>query len=158
MAEKENQVHKKFGIEFNNKIWSYFGKSERTAAEDQEMIQYAYASLLHWSLFEDHKIVNIQRGQYMIAKAHLYAGELDEALKHANLCLETTQSHLDEMQDFDVAYGFQILAAVHHHLGNSEESTQFLNKAQEATQEIEKKEDREYVEKDLAGDMSITFR
>lgn len=158
MSEEENLIHRKFGVEFNNKIWSYFGKVGRTIEEDQEMIQYAFASLLHWRLYEGHKMVNIQRGQYMIAKAHLYAGELENALKHADLCLKTTQSHLDEMADFDVAYAYQILAAIHHHVGNTEDAEAFLNNAKEATREIEKKEDREYVEKDIEGDMNITFR
>ena len=155
MAEEETLIHKKFGIKFNNQIWDYLARPKRTPEEDQEMIQLAYASLLHWRLFEGHKTVNIQRGQYMIAKAHFYANELDIALQNATRCLETTTANLDEMADFDVAYAYQILAAIYLSLGNSTSSDKYLSLAKEACCKIANLEDRKFVEKDIEKDMKL---
>ncbi len=43
------------------------------------MIGYAHSSLHHWKLYSGGTIVNVQRGEYMIAKAYALTDKKDES-------------------------------------------------------------------------------
>ena len=99
-----NSIHRFFGVEFNNTAFDYFDKENRTPEETDDMIGYAHSSLHHWKLFSGGTIANVQRGEYMVAKAYALAGKKEEALSHAKKCLELTEKHPEEMKDFDFAF------------------------------------------------------
>lgn len=137
-----NHIHRYFGVEFNNKAWTYFEKESRTADEDDDMTMIAHSSLLHWKLFSGGTIVNVQRGEYMVAKAYCLAGNKEEALSHANKCFLITESNLDEMKDFDIAFAHEIMAIANRLCGNEDEFNEHKELAEKKGNEIKDEEDR----------------
>ena len=108
------------------------------------MIRYAHSSLHHWKLFSGGTIVNVQRGEYMVAKAYCLAGNKTEAMSHAQKCLEITEKHSDEMKDFDYAFANEAMAMTHHLNGNKEEFERYKALAEEKGNEIKDEGDRKF--------------
>ena len=72
--EKESNLEEAnhyFAIEYNNNIWALLDKLDKTKDDNNEIINLAHASLLHWSKSSKCKNVNLQRGEYMVAIAYL---------------------------------------------------------------------------------------
>lgn len=150
MEAPKNDIHKYFGASYNNKLWSYFENPNRTPDETHEMLHYAHSSLLHWTMYDKHTIVNVQRGQYMIAKAYLHAGKKKLCLEFAKECLKTTEANLAEMKDFDIAYAYEVMGKCLRLNGKETESEEYLKLAHQAGEVIKEAGDKEYFVKDLA--------
>lgn len=139
-----NNIHRYFGVEFNNTAWDYFEKENKTEEDIEDMIGYAYSSLLHWKLFSGGTIVNVQRGEYMTAKAYAVAGNKSEALAHAKRCLQLTEKHANEMEDFDFAFANEIMAIAHNLCGNKGEFQKYRDLAEKKGNEIKDEGDRKF--------------
>jgi hypothetical protein len=137
-----NHIHRYFGVEFHNTGWEYIEKENKTDEDISDMINYAHSSLHHWKLFSGGKMVNVQRGEYMIAKAYAVAGNKTEALAHAKRCLELTEKHKEEMEDFDFAFANEVMAIAHNLSGNKEEFQKYRGLAEKKGNEIKDEEDR----------------
>lgn len=144
-----NQIHRYFGVAFNNQVWAYIEKKDRTEAETLEMIDLAHSSLVHWKLYEKSTIVNVQRGEYMIAKAYFCAGQAENALNYAERCLAITKDNQEEMADFDLAYAYEIMAKAHKLNNNTKEAKTFFDLAEKAANELKGEKDKEIFLKDL---------
>lgn len=139
-----SSIHRYFDTEFNNTAFDYFGKENKTAEEIDDMIGYAHSSLHHWKLFSGGTIVNVQRGEYMVAKAYALAGNKNEALAHAKKCLELIEKHSGEMKDFDFAFANEIMAIAQLLNGNREEFLKHRMIAENLGNEIKDKDDRDF--------------
>jgi len=137
-----NSIHRYFAIEFNNTAMNYFDKENRTQEDTDDMIGYAHSALHHWKLFSDGKIVNVQRGEYVIAKAYALAGNKAEALHHAKRCLELTKKYSSEMEDFDLAFANEIMSLANKINNNEDEFRKFRTLAEKSGNEIKDEEDR----------------
>lgn len=144
-----NTTHRYFGMEFNNRLWGYFGKENKTEEDYEDMKQLAYASLLHWKIYNKSTMVNVQRGFYMIAKAFCYCNEKGNALKYAQKCFDTAEKHEKDMADFDFAYANEIMYRAHELNGNNNESIRFKQVAEKLGNAIEKEKDKKYFLEDL---------
>ena len=89
-------------------MWELLGKSDRTAAEDEDLLRRAYAAAYHWQRTDSRKPENDARGAYMIAKALLATGQPTRAMVSADQCLEVCQTH--QLSDFDLAYAHEARA------------------------------------------------
>ena len=116
------------------------------------MIHCAHASLLHWSLFEKHTPANVQRGQYMIAKAYLLAGNNAMAAEYASKCRNTTDENPEDMKDFDLAYAMEISARISAQAGNQDQFDSWYRKANEAGEAIESEDDKKYFNDDFGAE------
>jgi len=137
-----NNIHRYFGVEFNNTAMNYFDKENKTSEDIDDMIGYAHSALHHWKLFSGGKIVNVQRGQYVIAKSYALAGNIAEAIQHAKRCMELTEKHSSEMKDFDFAFANEIMALAHKVNGNEREFKKYVTLAEQTGNEIKDDEDR----------------
>lgn len=137
-----NNIHKYFGADFHNTAWTYIEKENKTKEDIEDMIGYVHSSLLHWKLFSGGTIVNVQRGEYMVAKAYTVAGNKTEALAHAKRCQELTETHAGKMEDFDFAFANEVMAAAHKLSGNKEEFQKYKDLAEKTGNEIKDEEDR----------------
>lgn len=137
-----NQIHRYFGVYFNNSLWNYFDKKKRTDEENDDMIGMAFSALTHWKIFKGGTIVNVQRGEYMVAKAFYKAGNKTEALRHAEICLKLTLKHSSEMKDFDFAFAYEIMAAVKKMYGNIKDFKKYKDLAEKYGNEIADKDDK----------------
>jgi hypothetical protein len=139
-----NSIHRYFGVEFNNTAFKYFDKENKTPDEIEDMIGFAHSSLHHWKLFSGGTIVNVQRGEYMVAKAYALAGNKYEALAHAKKCIELTEKYSGEMKDFDFAFANEVMALAQKINGNNEGYLKYRTIAENLGNEIEDEEDREF--------------
>lgn len=102
--------HRKFAIEFNNRVWALLEAEQRTPIETEEMIHAAHASHLHWCAAGT--AVNRQRGLWLLARVYTVAGVPDRAAHYARTCAEVTESAPGEMAVFDPIYAREALARV----------------------------------------------
>jgi len=147
----QDQAHRFFGVEFNNAIFGLAEKESLTAQEKEKIIQLAHAALLHWQNFSGTKIVNTQRGLYMIAKAYVAAGEKINALKYAELCFKTTFENESEMADFDIGYAYEMMGRTAAMNGKKADFEKYHKLAVAQLENIEKEGDLKYYKMDLEG-------
>jgi hypothetical protein len=143
------EAHKEFAKRTNGQVWQLLEKPERSKAEDEEMVLAAYACLYHWHYAGTE--ANRQRGEWLIARVHTVLGEAALALKHAERCLELTETYKDQMKDFDSANAYEGMARTHALAGNQAIAKQYLGMAEAAGRAISDPEDREIFTGDLEG-------
>ena len=114
------------GIELNRQTWQLLDEKDRTRQEDIRMINLAMASLYHWRKSDEHKIVNEQRGQWLLSHVHAMLKISDKALLHAKKTLKITEDH--DLKDFDLAYAYEAMARACSISGNAMESKNGLKK------------------------------
>jgi len=144
-------THHYFGVHFNQLIWEFFKKSDRTEEETLEMIDLAHASNHHWR--SAGTILNQARGAYMIAKSYLHAGEPENALKYAKRCHELTFTNESEMKDFDLAYAEEVMWRAETASGNEENASHHKAEAVKLGEAVQGEEDKKLVLLDLAADI-----
>lgn len=148
-TNKLEEMHLLFAKQIHRSVWQLLDKADRTAAEDEEMLCAAYASLYHW-LFAGTE-VNRQRGHWLISRVAAVLGQGAEALRHATRCQELTEQHSEHMQDFDIAFAFECVARAHAVLGNAAQAKEYTIKAEQAGRAIRDQEDREVFFDSLYG-------
>lgn len=153
MAEQKKytleEANHYFAVAYNGRIWQLLEKKDSTEDENEEMINLAHASLLHWSKDPNCKKVNLQRGEYMISMAYIHAGRKEQALYYAKRCKRITEDHKEENDDFDLAYSYLLMAMALCLNGMKEEAAQYLNNSKELGANIERDEDKGIFVSDL---------
>ena len=135
------------GIEMNNQTWSLLDKKDRSEQDDIRMINYAKASLFHWSKSDKHTIVNKQRGKWLISHVYVILGKSDEALSYAKETLKITKDN--NLKDFDLAYAYESMARAYLIANNQNESKEWYKKAKVVGDLIVNEKDKEYFLLDL---------
>ncbi len=141
------KAHKFFSTGCFNKAWELIEKPDRTAAEDEEMIQLAHASLWHWSQRPDCTAKNLSIGYWQLSRIYAILGDGSNARKSAQTCLEKTPRD----DAFLVGYAHEALARAEFLAGNSEEAREHLAEAFRQAEKITEAEDKEFLLKDLQG-------
>ena len=142
-----HDAHLKFAKEANGKAWQLLEKPERSPAEDDELLEAVYASNYHWRSVGT--AVNAQRGEWMLAHVYSVLREVKPALKHARRCLDLTAELKDQMDDFDIAYGYEGMARALALAGQQDEARKYKALAQAAGEAILDPEDKEIFMTDL---------
>lgn len=140
------QMHRKFAVDCFNGTWDLIEKDERTAEESQKMVAMAYASLYHWS--EVGEPINQIRGHWQISRVWSIASEPDNALDHAMLSLALCEHH--NITGLDLAFAYEAVARAHALTGNIDERDEYITKAREAAEGIEKAEDKDYLLREVS--------
>ncbi len=135
---KENNIHDYMGIELNIQTWNLIMKMDRNENDDKRMLLFAKASLYHWQKSSQYKIVNKQRGEWLISHVYAVLNQGEESLTHANACMDITMNR--SLKDFDLAYAYECKARAFATIGDSEKMNKcFLNAKKYGEQiEIEK--------------------
>ena len=144
-----NEAHTYFAHFTNNRVWELLQKTNRSQAENDEMLHAAHACAYHWKFAGT--AVHQQRGEWLISHIHAVLGHGNEALRHAQRCFELTESNRDLMQDFDIAYAFEGMARAQALLGDHKMAEEFLILAQQAGNAIANEEDRSIFMGDFDG-------
>jgi hypothetical protein len=143
------EANRFFAVYFNNEVWRLLGSDSQSEDDKREIIHLAHASLAHWRRRKDCKIKNLSRGEYLIAIAYINAGRKEPAMHHAGSCLEITQSHPAEMDDFDLAHAHLIMGWASHLNGNSREAGNYFSEAKRLGEGIKNVKDKEIFLSDL---------
>jgi len=144
--------HEKVAKDCFNKTWELLEKKDRTHEEDNEMVHTVHTSRYHWGVMVVNKLgtpVNLQRGEWQIARVYTVLKRKEPALYHANICLEITKEH--NIGDFDLAFAYEAIARASALAGKPEDYKSYLNLAKEAGEKIKIKEDRDYFFEELNG-------
>jgi hypothetical protein len=144
----EQECHKKFAVELNNLVWNLLGKKDRTAQENETMINAAHASCYHWSKVGT--AINQQRGDWLISHVYAVLNRPEPAVHHAKLCLDLTQEK--NFVDFDLAYAYEGMARAYACSGEKTESQKYIKLATEAGEKIKNKEDKEIFTSDFEAE------
>lgn len=144
-----DQAHRYFGVEYNNAIFPIITQANPSPEAQSRAISLAHAALLHWEAYSGFKIVNKQRGLYMLAKAYLCANDALNAQRYAQQCFDISQAHSQEMQDFDHAYAHELMARVEALKGNQEGFKKYYDQATKLGNELSNKEDQKIFQGDM---------
>jgi hypothetical protein len=138
-----------FAKTLNGKVWELLGKTDRSLADNEQMMHDAHASCSHWLVAGTP--LHHQRAEWLIAHVYTVLGYSEPALRHALLCMVLTQENASLMQDFDWAYAHEGLARALALAGNRKEAQHHLQIAQEKGEEIRDEEDKSIFVGDLEG-------
>ena len=146
---EEQVLHRKLAVDCFNETWEWIEKKDKTAQEVSRMLNTAHASLYHWRKIGT--ALNIQRGEWLLARVYTLELLADTAMFHAKNCLDLTLEH--NISGFDLCFAYECWARANALAGEPEIAKEYYEKAKSSADQIEKKGDRDYFLGDLeAGD------
>jgi uncharacterized protein YndB with AHSA1/START domain len=141
------EIHRVFGISLNNLVWRELARTDRTADDDQRMVDAAHASLWHWA--QVGTAVNLARGEWMCSHVYAVVGRPEPALHHANRALAVCEA--EELGDFDLAYAYEAMARALALAGDLDGAATYRARAVDGVDDVADPIDREIFETDLAA-------
>ncbi len=139
--------HRQQAAEANNSVWELLEKPRRSAAEDEEMLQRAYASRYHWARATGRGPANLARGAWLLARVQADLGEGGLALRYADECLAVTEEQ--GYEGVELAYAHEARARALARLGREDDASAARSAALAVP--VDDVEDRARLERDLSG-------
>ena len=140
-----SMAHRYFSADCFNKTWELIDKTNRTPAEDEEMIRLSQTSLWHWTQRNDCTRANLAIGYWQVARVYAIVGRADEARRYGQLCLE----HGRHESPFLHAYANEALMRAEIAAGNSAAAAQFRIEALRLAADVTDSEERDLILNDL---------
>lgn len=144
-TEELRDFHHKIAIDTFNKTWDLIDLKNRNKEQDIEMIHTAHTSLYHW--MQVGNTTNYARGEWQISRVYNLLNMGESALLHGlhslDICIK------NNIGDFDLAFAYETVARAYKVLGDLDNQTLYYNKALAASQNISKKEDKDYTLSEL---------
>ena len=138
------------GVELYNSSWALMEKEGRSPEEDDELIHHVHASMYHWLQAPECEPKHRARGEWLCSRAYSVLGRAEPALHHARRCFEFCEQHVDNVEDWDLAFAYEALARANRVAGNKAEANRYETRGRELAEQIADPEDREVVLKDYA--------
>ncbi len=142
-------AHKFFAVDCFNKVWGLLDKPDRTAADDQEMVEFCLASVWHWTQREDRTDTNTSVGYWQASRVYATVGLADEALRYGGLCLEV--SRREGVPPFYLGFAYEALARAASIAGDRAKAGEHLTEARRIAAALEDPEEKKMLEGDLEG-------
>jgi hypothetical protein len=146
MDEAEREAHRAVGVAANNRVWTLLARDDRTDTDNREMVDAAHASLWHWRYAG--KLVNEQRGEWLVSHVYAVLGQGVPALVHAQRCWALTEE--GKLEGFDYAYACEAVARAYAAAGDAKTAGAWRAHALDAAAKVTDPEDRAILEADLA--------
>lgn len=140
-------AHKYFSAHCFNRAWDLIEKADRSPEEDRLMVALNQASLYHWSQRPDCTDQNRSVGYWQASRIQAILGNAVEAQHYAEICL----SFSHDLEPFFLGYAYEALARAAKVAGNSADFDEYLATARAKAKSVTSKEDREFLESDLAS-------
>jgi hypothetical protein len=106
--DKNDPSNRALAVTANNLALSLEEKSSRTSAENELMILSAQTARKYWEIAGGW--LEVERAEYRLAISSLQAGQLNQAWKHAQECLEISKKN--QALPLELFFGFEALARV----------------------------------------------
>jgi hypothetical protein len=145
IMSEEKDLHRKFAVDCFNGTWDLIEKEDRTSEEDARMIHMAHASRYHWG--EIGTPLNFARGDWQISRVYAILGQGQNALRYAKSCLHLCEEN--DIGDFDLAFAYEAAARAFAVLGDAHMKDKHLALARDASEAIDKNEDKKYLLSEL---------
>ena len=141
------QAHRYFSVNCFNAAWDLIDKTDRTIADNEQMIRLAHSSLWHWSQRPDCAAKNLSIGYWQVSRVYAVAEQAGNARRYGQRCLEVSP----EDQPFLVGYAHEALARAASIAGDERRVHEHVEAARRYAQQITSEEDKSYLVKDLDG-------
>lgn len=138
------RAHRWFAVECNNLAWDIVEAAERSPADIERMLHAAHAAWFHWK--EVGTLLNELRAECLLATAYGVAGQGENAVRHADRCLELSRQAGDRQTPFDRGTALGCAGRAYAVAGRSEESRHFQQQAAEAADRLSDADDRRVFE------------
>lgn len=145
-AELDAQSQKALAAGLFNRVWELLEKTDRSAADEDEMVNAAHASRYLWSDIGNEQ--NFAIGDWQISRVYSVLGRAEPAVHHARRCHD--HSVLVEGQPWLLASAYEGLARAYAVAGDRAAAQEWKAKAVARLEEVEDPDDREIVERDIA--------
>ncbi len=138
-------AHRFFAAHCFNETWTLLDKTDRTEAEDREMLGRTLASLWHWRQRADHTPTNLSIGCWQAARVCALLGLSDLARQYADESLHNAGD-----DPFCRGYALEALARAEAVAGHKGKAGQLVNDARTLAQSITDAGNRDALLADLA--------
>lgn len=140
-------AHRYFAVECFNRAWDWIDKPNRTPEEDEEMLRLSLASTWHWTQRADCTPTNLAVGLWQTARIYTLLGQVENARRYGELCLQAGQRQGAEL--FALGYAYEALARAEAVAGNREQMEAHLAQARQVCERMTDQEDRLQLLSDL---------
>jgi hypothetical protein len=140
-------AHRYFAVECFNQAWDLISKTERTPGEDEQMIRLSLASHWHWTQRADCTQENHAIAFWQTARVYTVLGQVENARRYAQLCLEASRG--DDVPLWCLGYAYEALARAELIAGNRNKMTEYLREALRIADAIDDPDDRQMLLADL---------
>lgn len=138
-------VHRYFSAFCFNLTWDLLEKPDRSAAENEAMIQACLASLWHWNQRPDCTDRERSVGAWQAARVYAVVQQADNARRYGQMAL----SFANDQPPFYQAYAYEALARAEAVAGNRNTAERHLEQARQLAGQVEKAEEQELILTDL---------
>ena len=139
------QANRFFAVHCFNAVWELLDKSDRTAAENDQMVRLAHASLWHWTQRPDCTPRNLSIGYWQVSRVYAVLEQPENARRYGQRCLDATPEDLP----FYLGFAHESLARAAAVAGDQRRLREHLDEARRLAQLIEDEEERSMLTKDL---------
>lgn len=144
--ELDPQSQKALAAGLFNRVWELLEQSDRSAGDEDEMVNAAHASRYLWSSIGDAQ--NFAIGDWQISRVYAVLGRGEPAVHHARRCHDHAVQV--EGQPWLLASAYEALARAYAVAGDRAAAVEWKDKAVARLDEVEDADDREIVERDVA--------
>jgi hypothetical protein len=141
-----SSAHRYFSAHCFNRAWDLMEKSERTPAEDQEMVALNQASIYHWLQRPDCTDKNRSIGFWQASRIAAVLENAGEARRFGEMC----RGYSNDLPPFYRAYAHEALARAAALIQDKVTATHHLTEAHTLAVEVEDAEARHRLLSDLA--------
>jgi hypothetical protein len=143
----EAAAHSHFGPVCFNQACELLEKSNRTPAENDDMLLTAMASLWHWSKRDDCEPRNLAAGHWQVSRVHAVLGNGIESRRYA----ARSAMHATNEPPFFMAYAHEALARAGRVLNDESAMQRHLEEATRLLAQVTDPHERALLEADLAA-------
>ena len=137
---QEQEFHETVAKETFNLVWDLLDKKDRTKDDELQMIHAAHASRFHWGKIGEP--LQFERGEWQISRVYSVLNKPQQALFHAQQCLDICKAN--DITDFDIAFAYEALARAYSLTEDRDAYETNLTLAKEAGNRIESEDNRSY--------------
>lgn len=138
-------LHRKMAVKLYNRTWALLDETNRSPADEREMLGSALGSHYHWSLVGDEK--NFAISDWQVARVLATIGQPDLAQQFADQSLRRAVD--ENLGPFMVGCGHEVLARVAAAKGDTEARDNHLARADDILSVIRDEEERQVLKSDL---------
>lgn len=140
-------AHKYFATNCFNQAWDLIDKTDRTPAEDEDMIRLSLASHYHWTQREDYSDTGASIAYWQTSHIYAVLGQADNARRYGQLCLNVSQA--EEIPPFFLGYAYEALARAESTAGNRKQAQEYIDQAKSIAEKIQEADDKKQLLNDL---------
>ena len=146
--ESKQIIHEAFSGGCFNKCWTLIEKADRSPEDVEDMLLLAQASLWHWKQRNDCTPVNLSVAYWQLSRVYALAGNYDQALLFGDKCLKVSED--GNLPPLYVGYAYEALARTKVLNKDFTAARRFIEKAEKELEGVTDKDEKEFLETDIA--------